>query len=227
MAEQKQSKGKVVLGLILLFGGILALINKMNIPIPEWVSDLLTWELILIVLGLNQIIKKEYTSGIILLIIGSYFKFMEWTDWRDFFWPIVAIAAGLIILLNNSKNKRQAKQQEGTDRLDLVSLFGSGSKIVSSFNFKGGDVVSIFGGSEVDFTDSRLSDNGAVLEVISIFGGTTIVVPPHWNVDITASSIFGGFKDSREGINTNNGSNEPKLIIKGVSIFGGGEIKTS
>ncbi len=59
-----------------------------------------------------------------------------------------------------------------------------------------------------------------------MFGGTTIVVPNDWNVVMNVTSIFGGFsnksiKDPNVPIDLTK-----HLIIKGLVVFGGGELKT-
>ena len=46
-----------------------------------------------------------------------------------------------------------------------------------------------------------------------------------WNIKINIISIFGGFADKRL-ISENDIDPSKKLIIKGIVIFGGGEIKS-
>ncbi len=112
------------------------------------------------------------------------------------------------------------------DKLDDVSIFGGGQKFIISNNFQGGNVTAIFGGSELDLTRSKLAPGEHVLEVVAIFGGTTLIVPKEWNVVIDVLPLFGGF--SHKGLRSPNIVTNPEstLVIKGVVIFGGGEIKT-
>ena len=113
-----------------------------------------------------------------------------------------------------------------TDRIDDVAIFGGGHKFISSDNFQGGNITAIFGGSEIDLTRCKLAPGQNVLEVTAIFGGTTLIVPKEWNVVINVIPLFGGF--SHKGMRGPNVAINPEstLIIKGVVIMGGGEIKT-
>jgi len=63
------------------------------------------------------------------------------------------------------------------------------------------------------------------LDVLTIFGGTKIVVPSDWAVTIDVVSIFGGFADKRRSAHHINLIPENRLVIKGFTIFGGGEVK--
>jgi hypothetical protein len=60
-----------------------------------------------------------------------------------------------------------------------------------------------------------------------MFGGTTILVPEGWDIKIKVVSILGGFSDKHKGkISDKENTNDNKLVIKGLVIFGGGEIKS-
>jgi predicted membrane protein len=65
-----------------------------------------------------------------------------------------------------------------------------------------------------------------VLDTFSLFGGTTIIVPAGWNVKVEVVSVFGGFSDKRERMPNLVFDQEKTLQIKGVAIFGGGEVKS-
>ena len=139
------------------------------------------------------------------------------------------IIAGLVILTNARWFKSESwknREASSADVIDHVHIFGGGERIVSSDNFRGGKVTAIFGGSEIDFTRAKLAPGTNELEVTWIFGGGSLIVPSDWNIVIEVTPILGGFSDSRK-INPGNPIDMSKtLVIKGVCIFGGGEIKT-
>jgi len=113
---------------------------------------------------------------------------------------------------------------KGEDYVDSLSIFGGVKKTILSKNFKGGEIVNIFGGSELDLT--RADINGVVIvEVIQLFGAIKLVVPPHWQVRSDMAAIFAGIDDKRFG----NGavqSPDKLLILKGTSIFAGVDIRS-
>lgn len=57
-----------------------------------------------------------------------------------------------------------------------------------------------------------------------MFGGVELIVPSDWVVHIEVASVLGSFADKRI---VNSTVSEPgkELYIKGVVVFGGGEIK--
>ncbi len=108
------------------------------------------------------------------------------------------------------------------DFIDATSIFGGVHKKMVSKNFKGGDVVTIMGGTEIDLSQADFT--GRVrLDVTQIMGGTKIIVPAHWEVRTEVSAIFAGFEDKRQQPAIQNP--EKILIIDGTSIFGGIELK--
>ncbi|MFA4868292.1 MAG: DUF5668 domain-containing protein [Pedobacter sp.] len=114
----------------------------------------------------------------------------------------------------------------GIDKNDIVesvSVFGGNHRQVYSKNFKGGEVVAVFGGSDINLTQADFE--GVIrMDVVAVFGGVKIVVPPGWEVRSEVTAIFGGLDDRRTlGVP----AVEPRkiLIIEGVAMFGGVDIR--
>jgi predicted membrane protein len=107
--------------------------------------------------------------------------------------------------------------------LEVVTIFGNVKKLVYSKNFKGGDVVSIFGGAEINLTHADFNGN-ITIELVQIFGGAKLIVPPHWQIRSEMIAVFGGIEDKRPPQNT---YDEDKVIIlNGTTFFGGIEIRS-
>ena len=124
--------------------------------------------------------------------------------------------------------KYQNTSFSDADFVDDVAIFSGTKKRINSSSFKGGRMTAIFGGSEVNMTRSRLAPGRNYLNVFFMFGGSEIVVPSDWNIVLEATPIFGGFSDQRyisRELQTGEGS-DSVLIIKGLVIFGGAEIKS-
>ena len=113
-----------------------------------------------------------------------------------------------------------------SDFIDDVSVFGGGHKIIHSDNFKGGNITAIFGGSEIDLTQCKLAPGENVIDVVIIFGGSTIVVPNDWDVITNVTPLFGGFSYKKSRYQSPGSEPAGTLVIKGVAIFGGGEVKS-
>jgi predicted membrane protein len=112
----------------------------------------------------------------------------------------------------------------GDDVIDAVSVFGGIKRTILSKDFKGGEVVNIFGGAELDFT--RADINGIVIiEIVQLFGGIKLIVPPHWQVQSDIAAVFAGIDDKRFA---NNIAQSPDkiLVLKGTSVFAGVDVRS-
>jgi len=231
------------LGLLILLVGIVALMKAFLVPMPEW---LFTWPMILILLGTFLAIRHRFhgVAWLILLLIGAVFlveKAYPEISMRQYTWPMVLIVIGLFIVLRPRRHRMMASPERKLvsgneasptledetysqdDYVDATSIFGGTKKNIISKNFRGGDLVNIFGGSEINLTQADFSGT-AVIELTTIFGGTTLIVPSNWTVQSEAVTIFGGLEDKRavaEGENRNK-----LLLIKGTVLFGGIDIKS-
>jgi predicted membrane protein len=112
------------------------------------------------------------------------------------------------------------------DYLDDVAVFGGGHKVIHSDSFKGGNITAIFGGSEIDLTQCKLAPEENIIDVVIIFGGSTIVVPNNWDVILNVTPLFGGFSNKKSRYVSSGTEPAGTLIIKGVVLFGGGEVKS-
>lgn len=112
---------------------------------------------------------------------------------------------------------------EKNDFIDSVNIFGGSHQKIYSKNFKGGDVIAVFGGADLNLTQADFE--GVVkLDIVAIFGGVKIIIPPEWEVKSEVTAIFGGIDDKRTlGVT----AAEPRkvLIIEGFAMFGGVDIR--
>ena len=145
---------------------------------------------------------------------------------------LIFVALGLFIIFRRRgyryfKHQMSSSNQDYEDKniIDEVNLFGGGNRVINTDNFKGGSVVSLFGGSEINLANCKLAEGSNVLDVTFIFGGSTLIVPQDWNIDIDVFAIFGGFGDKRRKDPNMVYDESKKLALKGFVLFGGGEIK--
>ncbi|GHE48759.1 LiaF transmembrane domain-containing protein [Sphingobacterium griseoflavum] len=114
---------------------------------------------------------------------------------------------------------------EGENYIKVDSVFGNAKKIIFSKNFLGGTMTNVFGSTEINLLQADMQQPIA-LDVFQLFGSTKIIVPPHWVVATTVSSILSE-NDDRRVILTNIIDQSKCLYITGTSIFGNITIKNS
>ena len=247
--NRSKTNSRIIIGFILLIVGVLFLLDNLNFLYFDVPHVIFSFPTILILIGILILVNSERKgAGIILIIIGGLWLLPRIFPWISInggvIFSILIIALGIYILAKrrghygyNNYNKTVGTEDNGTtnhqgaysretDRIDDVAIFGGGHKFISSDNFQGGNVTAIFGGSEIDLTRCKMAPGKHVIEVTAIFGGTTLIVPKEWNIIINVVPLFGGF--SHKGMRGPNVVINPEstLIIKGVVIMGGGEIKT-
>lgn len=234
--RESKSSGRVLGGLFIVAIGVALLARQAGVDFPRWIFS---FETILIALGIYLGMRHSFRGfgWIVPILIGSFLlidDFFPYYDVREFIWPLIVIGLGLFIIFRSTKKNRDwskwdaARGEESSeDYLDSTVVFGGVKKNIISKNFRGGDVVTVFGGTEIILTQAELT-GATVLELTQIFGGTKLIVPPHWKVqskDLVA--IFGGVDDKRPMLANPSGEDTGQvLILKGTCLFGGIDIKS-
>ena len=234
-------------GLILLAIGIIFFLRNFGIDIPDWI---ISWHTLLIAIGLYIGFKRNFRGAawLIFVLVGGYFTIEDIGDFdfSRYYFALIFIALGLYLILKpkadplkkwNLKHQGEASAEnsftlnpteeilsadEG-DVIDSVNVFGGAHQRIYSKNLKGGDVVAILGGCELNLSHADFKDT-ITLEVVAIFGGIKIIVPPNWEIKSEAAAIFGGIDDKRAVAPFGEGPRKI-LVIKGLALFGGVDIK--
>ena len=169
-------------------------------------------------------------------------------------WPIILIAIGIGFILRPRGNRHHwrryqryhsdAKWQQAPDAvgptpenigtmqgdydrrdfIDITAVFGGVKKNVLSKNFKGGDVTSFMGGSEINLSQADFEGRVSI-DVTNVFGGTKLIVPPTWDVQNDITAVFGGVEDKRQLSGVPMDPNKV-LVLDGTCMFGGIEIRS-
>ena len=233
--NQNSTNARFILGAILIIIGGLFLLKSFGIIFLNVPHLIFSWPFFMLVAGILILVNShKKTLGLILTTLGGFFLLRRIFDWYDIDFEIIIafaiIALGIHIIF---KQRRVPESKEAPsnsflkrDIIDDISIFGGGTKIINSENFKGGNITAIFGGSEIDLTNCKLADGNNVIDVLIMFGGTEIRVPNNWNVILSVTPIFGGFSNKIRRDPNSSVDQSRTLIIKGLAMFGGGEIKS-
>ena len=109
------------------------------------------------------------------------------------------------------------------DVLDVTAIFGGVKKNILTKNFKGGEIVCVMGGAEINLTQADFQGK-VIIDSFNMFGGTKIIVPPDWDVQSQVVAIFGGVDDKRPP--SAHVDHSKILYLDGTCIFGGVEIRS-
>lgn len=233
--ELRHADRRLWLGVAVILLGLLFLANNFGILEYEIRRYIFRWEVVLIFLGIVFISGRgNRTTGIILLVVGGAFYLRDFLHYSfsfwQVFWPSILILAGLLIIFRHQLDRGWGSNTvlTGDHVIDEVAIFGGGDRVVTSQEFKGGKVTTVFGGLNYNMLKAKLAPGDNYIDVFCLFGGMKLIVPEGWTVKIRVMSLFGGFSDKHrfkmpESTMDQGGST---LIIKGTVIFGGGEIKS-
>lgn len=222
---------RIVIGLVLITLAGLLFADSFEFIDFNWRNYF--WQLLLIVIGLISLAKNESrVTGIILIFIGGFFladKALEFDfHIRHLFWPTVLAVIGVLMIVRQKGHHHIFSGREAINTDDIIddtAIFGGSEQKIKSKSFKGGRLTNIFGGSSFDMLDAQLAPGKNYIDVFCMFGGSKFIIPADWKVKVEVTAIFGGFADKRKSISTSETSYDRELVIKGLVVFGGGEIK--
>jgi predicted membrane protein len=237
MSEKQNGLDKrVVLGAVLIFLGGIFLLSSLNILDFHVGRVIFSWPFVMLVIGLFILVNtsKKLTGGLltglgVFFLIPRIYPPIEYDS--GIVIPVLLILFGVYIIFKKRKSSLaeslgESDAEINKDKIDDVAIFGGGTKLISSDNFKGGNITAIFGGSEINLMNCNLATGDNVIDVLMIFGGTTIIVPKEWNVVVNVTSILGGFSNKSVRNPAVAIDQSRTLHVKGLAMFGGGEIKT-
>jgi predicted membrane protein len=236
-------------GIILILVG-LAFLGRNLVPawVFRWEMILFTIGLLI---GIRQ--QFNGTGWFVMMAIGGVSMLdmiFPVFNKSQFTWATVAIVIGLYLIIRPGtkpvhRRRHEADRSSGFDSrdsyqspagfqaegentysevIDAVSVFSGIKKVVTSKDFRGGEIVSVLGGAEIDL--SKADIKGRVrLEATNILGGTELIIPPNWHVKSEVVAILGGVEDKRDP-HFLRGEPDKILFLEGVCILGGIEIKS-
>ncbi len=211
--------------------GVLLLLDNLGIVRFRELWDF--WPLILVVFGVGKILDGHtpaaYVMGGLLALLGSLLLLDNLGILRfefSLFWPVLIIALGLCMLLRVLNRKSYVEGAKGTSgssdaTLSPFCIFSGAKRKIDSQDFKGGDVVAIFGGVHLDLRHAAIAGEQAVIDVNSLFGGIEIRVPETWLVTMKGVGIFGAFDDKTLHPKPDPNVKSPQLVITGTAVFSG------
>lgn len=221
----KVDRGPVIGGVVFIVVGIILLLEKIGL-LPHGFG-LHFWPSIFVVIG---IVKIAYAggrpTGAALIAVGIFLQLHELGIIRMSFWdlwPVFIIIAGAAMLWQALAGPETAASTN--PEFNFLYVFGGGERNVNTKNFRGGKLFAVFGGYKVDLSHADIEGDQAVLDASAVFGGGEIRVPDHWHVAVQGAGIFGGYEDKTRHFRPDPTKPTKTLIVKGVAMFGGIEVK--
>ncbi len=229
--RQKNWKYKTVaFGILVMAAGLVLLLRNLGVIERPVTRFIFSWEMLVIVIGLVNLFGNSRLWGALLMLVGGVFLISRIYGMPLSFWqvalPSLIIIIGVVLLfssLNFFSRRKEHKISDSDDVIEDVAVFAGSERSINSESFKGGKILAVFGGSKIDMSKVTLAPGVNELEITCVFGGTSLIVPPDWNIKVEVFNIFGGYEVKR---NPSMVDLNKILVIKGVTVFGGGEVKS-
>lgn len=194
--------------MFLLIGGLF-MANQVN---PDWHMEKYIWPIVLIAMGIAFILRPR--------------RHHRWRKWQEDQNKSGWQQQNTTGLTSDSQTTGDAPagDYDRRDFIDVTAVFGGVKKNILSKNFRGGEITSFMGGSEIDLSQADIPGR-VVIDVTNIFGGTKLIVPSGWDVQNDVTAVFGGVDDKRQ---INGVTLDPNkiLVLDGTCLFGGIEIRS-
>lgn len=222
--------------LLLVLVGILFLGRNLGFVDHQLFRVVISWQMLLIVLGIWSLVKRRYTSAIVLVAVGLFFLAPRLGHvnhfWISTYWPLLLVLVGVVGLFKVSGQGRHgckksfARNGERLDSGYVVSenTFGNAQQIVLDPLFKGADISNSFGGTLIDLRRTNLLPGDTVIDLNCAFGGIELYVPEDWTVVFELESAFSATHDKRYGTQRMT-EGDSRLVVRGKLAFSRLEIK--
>jgi predicted membrane protein len=221
----QRDRGPIIGAVVFIVVGSVLLLEKLGY-LP-WGFAIHFWPMIFVVIGVVKVVYAGgRPTGLALIALGVILQLNEMGITHLNFWdlwPVLIIIAGAAMLWQ-ALHKESAGVSSNPN-FDAMYIFGGGDRQVNTKNFKGGNLFAIFGGYKVDFKNADIEGDQAVVDASAIFGGGEIRVPENWLVSVKGVGIFGAYEDKTRHVQPDPSKPTKTLIIRGVAMFGGIEIK--
>jgi predicted membrane protein len=223
---RRRGLGAAILGIGVLVMGVVLLLDNFGIMDSENVIDF--WPMLLVLVGISHFLRprgsRRYTAGSIFIFVGSvlllsnlgYISFGIWD-----LWPVILVIAGLSLILKPFR-RRGVNIGDDSGVFEATAILGGANRRLSAANFQGGDATAIMGGCEIDLRDCGSEGGPAEIDTFAFWGGVEIKVPDDWEVQVKGLAILGGYGDETRTVE---GDGRKILVITGIAIMGGVEIK--
>ncbi len=225
----------LIAGLIFIAVGALILMKNLGMIEPGLYRMLLSWQMLLVVLGLWSICLRQIISGVVLAGVGAFFMIpllapVE-SGWAATYWPFIFILVGIVVLAHLLRPARtpggfgEAVPHETEGFVDVNNSFGSVRHIVLDEVFKGACISTKFSGTILDLRRTTLAEGETFIDVEMRLSGLELIVPEGWTVVVDQTRMMmGGVEDKR--YHTGSVDNSRKLVVRGSLSLSGIVIKS-
>jgi predicted membrane protein len=243
--DSKRFSWSLTFGLLVAAAGVILLLDQQGIIDANKVFQYF-WPILCISFGLVNLFQpgRRRIWGVILLVIGVLLVFYNLGFAHIGFqsiWPVLIIVIGGLMIWQaiaprtNPLTGQAASWREQLGRwgrndspesdFNQIAIFGGFKRRVTAKNFRGGNIMAVCGGYEIDLRKADIEGESATIDATSIMGGGEIKVPETWRISLDGMGVLGAYVDETHQIPPTEGTPQKHLIVKGIAFMGGVVVK--
>lgn len=226
-SERRTSSGQALAGLLLLTLG--SLLFAQNLDLLNLRNYWRYWAVIPLIIGLVKLLaggsRGDRVFGVVLTIFGGTQLAKALGYWSPGPADVIAfvlIGVGGYFIVRGLFGRPEAEiAPDSGEWISAIAIMAGFERSNNSPNFRGGDLTAVMGGCEIDLRSASLR-KPASIDMFVMWGGIELRVPEDWTVELRGTPLLAGFVDKTRppAVPT-----EKRLIIRGVALMGGVEIK--
>ena len=228
MSCNRKMGGSLISGLVIVTIGVVLLLGQLGVVDTNAIWRF--WPAIFCIVGISRIGNADNMAsrawGTLLVFLGGVLIAHEFGYFRyglSQLWPAFIIGTGLLMIWRHYDAAQGGGLSSDSD-VQTFSVFGGSERRINAKDFKGGQSFALFGGFKLDLTQADIDGAEAKVDATVLFGGGEIFVPRTWTVIVKGIGVFGGYADqTRQEIVS--GTNPKTLVVTGMAMFGGVEVK--
>jgi predicted membrane protein len=220
---------QLIIGFLLLVAGVVLLLDNFGVLHAHLV--LRYWPTGLMLIGIAVMAQAQRAagrvSGLVWVFVGGWLLLGNLGILRlNIFdlWPIPIVLIGGYLIWQAIHGPETPADRQRESHFSALAVMGGVGRKINSQQFTGGEATALLGGVKIDLHDATIAADEAVIDVFAFWGGIELSVPEGWAVINRVVALLGG-ADDRTRPPTNAAAK--RLIIRGICVMGGVEIKTA
>lgn len=225
--QSRRSSGQALVGLLLL--GLGSLLTAQNFGLLDARRYWRYWGALPLAIGLVKLLapgsRSDRAFGVVLTAFGGGNLARAMGYWSPGPADLAALAlmglGGYFVFRGVFGGPERRPAPDSTDWVSGLAILAGFERKNNSQTFRGGDLTAFMGGVELDLRLASMREP-AVIDVFVMWGGVGIYVPRDWTVELRGTPLLAGFEDNSQPPPA---PTEKRLIIRGLALMGGVEIK--
>lgn len=215
---------RLILGFSLMALGVIFTLD--NLRLIDAGHYLRFWPAVLIAIGIQKLVAPGAGArwlawlwiGIGSWLLAGRLGLVSVDFWK--LWPGLLILCLGASLAYRALIPGRGSRATSDDVVNIFALMGGHVLTSHSTAFRGGDMVAVMGGCELDLRHADLAESEVVIETLALMGGIEIKVPEDWTVVCKGLPVMGVYADTTKP----RGETGKRLVVRGLALMGGVEV---